>query len=38
MSERRVELLAVKELPAAAVRGDSPGGHQLADGAREDGV
>lgn len=27
-------LVAMKQLPAAAVRGDSPSGHQLAEGAR----
>ena len=36
MAERAVELVPVEELPAAAVRGKTPGGHQLAEGATGD--
>ena len=36
MTEGAVELITVEELPAAAVRGEAPGGHQLAEGARGD--
>ena len=36
MAERAVELVPVEELPAAAVRGETPGGHQLAEGATGD--
>ena len=36
MPERCVELVAVEQLPAPAVRGETPGGHQFADGARGD--
>lgn len=32
-----VELVAMEELPAAAVRREAPGGHELAEGAGGDG-
>jgi hypothetical protein len=36
VSERCVKLVAVEQLPAAAVRGETAGGHQLPEGARGD--
>jgi hypothetical protein len=36
VAEGSVELVAVEKLPAAAVRGNAPGGHPFAEGASWD--